>query len=335
LLRESLDQALALNLPFDVARAYFNLADQLLGLGRLADALDTLEAYRAYGIRVQSLVTINYAIIFLALVEWLSGQWARALTRRPQIIEWIEGAQSTGYHQIFGRTLLGLMDNDMGQVNKAGQTLESSLSLARSSGVLSRTVPYLGQLARVYSALGLEKETVKCVKEILGWFDRVSRVDHIAPASTIYLLFSCQWLAACESPDGLDEARACLQLLELPAEQTINPVKVAILSEGQGRLALAEGNHHQAIKGLRRASDGWKRVGRPLDQVRALNGLGQALAQAGDAGGSRTAFDQALGLVGMLATELEDPSLKASFFSSPLVQALRDARATLNAFPMK
>jgi DNA-binding SARP family transcriptional activator/tetratricopeptide (TPR) repeat protein len=329
MLRDSLDQALALNLPFDVARAYFNLADQQHGLGRLTDALDTLEAYRAYGVRVQSVVTINYAIIFLALVEWLSGQWANALARRPQIVEWIDGTQSTGYHQIFGRTVLGLMDNDLGQVEAAGKTLESNLSLARNSGVLRRAVPYLGQLARVHAALGLEAETVECVKEILGWFDRTPRVDHIAPAGTIYLLFSCQWLAACASPEALDDARDCLRLLGLPAEQMNNPVKVTILSEGQGSLALAEGNHRRAVEGFRKAANGWKRVGRPFDQVRALNGLGRALVQAGDAGGSRTSYDQALGLVGMLATQLENPGLKASFLSSPLVQEVRDARARL------
>jgi tetratricopeptide (TPR) repeat protein len=291
--------------------------------------LDTLEAYRAYGVRVQSQVTVNYAVIFLALVEWLSGQWARALARRSQILEWIDGAQPTGYHQIFGRTVLGLMDNDLGQVEAAGEALERELSLARKSGVLRRAVPYLGQLSRAYAAMGMEEETMDCVQEILGWFDCTPRTGYVAPAGTIYVLFSCQWLAACASSEALDDARACLQLLELPDKQMNNPLKVAILSEGQGSLALAEGNCRQAIEGFRKAANGWKRVGRPFDQVRALNGLGRALARAGDTGGSRTALDQALGLVGMLAAQLEDPSLKASFLSSPLVRAVRDARTGL------
>jgi tetratricopeptide (TPR) repeat protein/DNA-binding SARP family transcriptional activator len=332
LLRDSLRRAQALNLPFDVARAYFNLADQLHRLGRYADSLDTLEAYRAYGVRVHSLVTINYAIIFLALVEWLSGQWASALDRRPQIIEWIDGSQSTGYHQIFGRTLLGLMDNDLGQVEAAGQTLESNLSLARNSGMLQRAVPYMGQLARAYAALGLETKTMKCVQEILGWFDRTPHVEHIEPPGTIYLLFSCQWLAARASPEGLDAARACLRLLELSDGQRNNPVKVAILSEGRGSVALAEGNNLHAVEGFQQAVAGWKAVGRTYDQARALKGLGQALAQTDAIGDARTAFDQALAIVETLAAQLEDPRLRASFLDSPLVREVRDARAASRGF---
>ncbi len=330
LLRDSLDQALALNLPFDVARAYYNLADELHGLGRLADALDTLESYRAYGVRVQSMVTVNYAVIFLALVEWLSGQWASALARRPQITEWIDGTQSTGYHKILGRTTLGLMDNDLGQVDAAGQTLACNLSLARESGMLQRAVPYLGQLARAYSALGMEKEALNCVQEILGWFHRTPHIRHLSPSATICLLLSCQWLAARASPERLDAARACLRFLRPPDEQAKNPVKAAIFNEAQGSLALAEGRNDQAIEGFRLAVDGWQTVGRPYDQLRALKGLGLAWVENGEGECAQATFDQALGIVTTLADELQGPGLQTTFMSSPLVQGVRKARATLS-----
>jgi DNA-binding SARP family transcriptional activator/tetratricopeptide (TPR) repeat protein len=329
LLRDSLRRALALNLPFDVARAYFNLVDQLQGLGRYAESRATLEAYRAYGLRVQSLVTINYALIFLGLVEWLCGHWAAALALRPMIVEWIDSTQSTGYHQIFGRTVLGLMDNDLGRPETARRTLESSSSLARDSGALQRAVPYLGELARAYASLGLDAETMECVQEILGWFDRTPHVEHIEPMCTIYLLFACQWLAAHSPSEGLDDAHVCVRQLALSDAQMNNPVKVAILREGQGSLALAKGNFQQAVEGFRQAVTGWTAVGRTYDQLRALKGLGQALVQRGDSSGARTAFDQALGIVATLAMQLEGTDLRTSFLNSALVQGVRDARAAL------
>ncbi len=328
-LRDSLRQALELNLPFDAARAYFNLADKLQGLGRYDESRATLEAYRAYGQRIHSLVTVNYALIFLALVEWLCGQWATALARRPQIIDWIDSSQSTGYHQIFGRTVLGLMDNDLGRAEKARQILGNSLSLARNSGVLRRAVPYLGESARAYDALGLRTDTADCLQEILGWFARTSHVEHLEPMCTVYLLFACRWLAGAEAAEGLDNARVCLRLTALSDVQMNNPVKAAILNEGRASLALAEGSAQQAIEGFRQAVTGWQTVGRPYDQLRALKGLGQALAQRNDSDGTRAALDQALGITETLSAQLEEPDLRTSFLNSTLVREVRDAHASL------
>ncbi len=170
------------------------------------------------------------------------------------------------------------------------------------------------------------------MQEILDWFDRTSHVEHIEPLSTIFLLFACQWLAACASPEGLDGAHACLRRLELSDAQLNNPVKVAILSEGRGSLALAEGDYDQAVEGFRQAVTGWEAMGRPYDQARALRGLAQALAQTGDVDGARAAFDQALGIIETLAAQLEDADLKTSFLNSPLVQQVREARVALQGF---
>jgi tetratricopeptide (TPR) repeat protein len=167
------------------------------------------------------------------------------------------------------------------------------------------------------------------VHEILGWFDRTPHVEHIEPMCTIYLLFACQWLAAHSPSEGLDDAHVCVRQLALSDAQMNNPVKVAILREGQGSLALAKGNFQQAVEGFRQAVTGWTAVGRTYDQLRALKGLGQALVQRGDSSGARTAFDQALGIVATLAMQLEGTDLRTSFLNSALVQGVRDARAAL------
>jgi hypothetical protein len=64
-------------------------------------------------------------------------------------------------------------------------------------------------------------------------------------------------------------------------------------------------------------------LGHPYDQARALSGLGQALAQAGDRDGAQLASAQAEELINVLAAQLEDPALKSSFLNSPLVRKIR------------
>src|SRR4029434_2286535 len=102
-----------------------------------------------------------------------------------------------------------------------------------------------------------------------------------------------------------------------------SPETVAALSEARGALALSEAAPERAVDTLRRAVDCWQAMGRPYDQARALNDLGRALALSGDADAARAAFDQALSLIEILATQLENAEVKAAFLDSPLVQELR------------
>jgi hypothetical protein len=97
----------------------------------------------------------------------------------------------------------------------------------------------------------------------------------------------------------------------------------AAYHEGQGIIALAEDNPIQAVEPFRSAVAGWQALSRPYDQLRALHGLSYALGQSDDLQQAWIARDQALHLVEMLATQLNDPTLKASFLNSLLVQEIR------------
>jgi DNA-binding SARP family transcriptional activator/tetratricopeptide (TPR) repeat protein len=318
LLKQSLNQALALNLPFDAARAYFNLADQLQAWGRYSESRAVLVNYRDYGQRIHSLVTVNYALIFLSLVDWLCGQWAAAFARRPQIRRWLASPQATGYHKLFGATVLALMDNDLGRHAVARQALVGEVSVALESGVLQRGVPYLGELARANKALGLAGEASECQQKIVEWFMTVPQASQLGPLCTTYLIAGCSSEARSDS---------CLRLLVTSSGRMRNPVKAAILIEGQASHALARMDAGRAANGFDRAAAGWRAVGRPYDQLRALGGLVKAQAHAGKQAAALDACLQAASIVEQLASQLERADLRDLFLSSPAVQAVAPARA--------
>jgi Flp pilus assembly protein TadD len=108
--------------------------------------------------------------------------------------------------------------------------------------------------------------------------------------------------------------------------QISNPETEAAFHEGRGIIALAEDKPTQAVEPFRAAVAGWQALSRPYDQLRALHGLSSALEQLDDLQQARIARDQALQLVEMLATQLDDPTLKASFLNSPLVQEIQNQR---------
>jgi tetratricopeptide (TPR) repeat protein len=156
---------------------------------------------------------------------------------------------------------------------------------------------------------------------MFGWIDRVS---YTHPYNTIQLLFACQWLAEQGAPRAIEAARACLRRLERANELIASPETDAALSEGRGSMALAEGDHAQAVDYFQHALTRWQELDRPYDHIRALSSLGQALMRSGETQEAHAVFDQALDIVEILATELEDAELQSSFFDSQLVQEIRE-----------
>jgi DNA-binding SARP family transcriptional activator/predicted ATPase len=320
LLQDSVRRALALGLPYDACRAYLNQADCLAGLDRYAEAQATLEELQICATRIHAAPFAGIALTERTRQDWLSGAWAMALARHPQILEWIGQSQSSGYLEVLSSTVFGWMYNDLGQSQAALQVLASALPTARSQAELQMTAPHLGQIARTYAALGMVSETAEVVRELLALIDRNA---YAHPDSTLSLLYACRWLASGQTPGGLDQARACVLRLERADAQLGSPRTAAVLSEGRGIVALAEGDPHQAAGHFRQAATRWQVLGWPYDQARALSGLGRSLVQLGDGDRAKLAFDQALELIESLATQLKAPDLKGSFLGSPLVQKIR------------
>jgi predicted ATPase len=326
MLEDSLCRALTLGLTYEACRAYNNLGESLLWIDRYDEARAMLEELETYALRVHALIFVGSVSVYLAELDWLTGDWASALVRRQQVLDWVAESPVTAIPGIWASTWLGWLHNDLGQVEAAREELESVLSRARSAAELQTTVPHLGQLARAYAILGLGSETAKLVQEILDWIDGSASAE---PFSTVHLLFACQWLAGRREEGALDEARVFLRRLERADEQLSLPATAACLSEAQGSVALAEGDHERAVQQFRSAVAGWEEMGRPYDQARALGGLGRALARIDHPTAARSAFDQALEICNSLAAQLGDAELKRTFLNSGPVREVRDARVAL------
>lgn len=324
MLQDSLRRALTKELPHDVCRAYINIGDGLIWMCRYAEARTTLEEGLTYATRVHASVNVGFALVRLVELDWLGGQWAAAFARRQRLWEWMESLPTLTVPRVWASALLGWMHNDLGQPQAARQALEDELPGARGLAEVQATVPHLGQLARALAGLGREVETAALMQEFLEVIDRTP--DAHPAVSTLPLLFACRWLASQPGAGGLPVARACLRRLERAYGQISNPETEAAYHEGQGIIALAEDKPTQAVQPFRAAVAGWQALSRPYDQLRALHGLSSALEQLDDLQQARIARDQALHLVEMLATQLDDPTLKTSFLNSPLVQEIQTQR---------
>ena len=327
MLRDSLNRALSLNLPHDVCRAYYNLGDVLQGMGNHAEARIITEELLAYANQMHVSHHLSSGLVRLAELDWLSGQWAAALERRLEIMDWLVSHQSLGHLKLATIILFSQMYNDLGLSQAARQEVEDKLAIARSASALQAIIPCLGELLRAYNALGMEAEATAMVTEINHWLDGA---DYLNLTSPNQLLLACQWLAQAK-PANPKEVRTSLQRLERADHQIRSPISATCLSEGQGYVALVEFDPYRAAEAFRQAVAGWETLGRPYDQARALNGLGQALAQAGEMTEAKPAFDRAMGLIDSLAAQLDDPELKASFLNSTLVRAIREGLKALNS----
>ena len=327
MLQDSLRRAQALGLPYDACRAHFNLGTSFEKRCRFAEARTAYAGLQACAERIGDTLHILSATVSLTRVDWYSGQWAAVPERRRQIRECITSCPDPGFDGIWARMLFGEMFIDLGQADAARVELESGLSEARGAAQLHTTVPYLGQLARAYAALGMESAAASIVQEIAGW---VGTSSYAHTKEAIPLLCVCQ-LSIARSDEDYGDPFAFLRRLERVHELSNTPETDACLSEGRGSLALAKGHHQEAVECFRNAVARWADIGRPYDHARALSGLGRALLGIDDPTAADAAFVQALDLYDALAVQLEDVELKQSFLNSQPVREAREARVALQS----
>ncbi len=321
-LQESLRLSLAFDHKFAADRAYFNLGEALMALGRHAEARATFEAYHEHSLRTGGRTAEASALIRLSFLDWQCGSWASSLDRIPKIKETVVGIFNVWAHHLFG-----WMDNDLGRTEKACQELESLLSSALRTGEIQTAVPYLGQLARAYAVMGKEPETTRIIRQYIDLIDGNLYFD---TTSLIPLLFACQWFASESDTESLEACRASVDRLERAYEQFHFPESEAALAEGRGYLGLAEGNASLSVEHFQKAVGVWEAQERPYDQARALGGLGRAQAMADNPQAAELAFDLAMQQFQTLADQLENAELRTSFLSSELVDAVRKARAAID-----
>jgi DNA-binding SARP family transcriptional activator/tRNA A-37 threonylcarbamoyl transferase component Bud32 len=326
MLQDSLRRALALGLPYDTCRAYYNLGSGFEKRGRYSEARATYVDLAAYAERVGAALFVVAALVELNRVDWISGQWVAALARREQILELLAELPAPGRPGALASTVFGKMHTDLGQAEAARAELESGLASWRSAPELRGILCHTGLLVPVYAALGMDSEAAALAREMVSCADTLSYLpqDTLTP-----LLCVCQWSAGHGDDDAFDIACVLLGHLERAHEQGNSPVTDACLREGRGSVALAEGDHQEAVECFRNSVARWEEMGRPYDQARALSGLGRAQLGIDDAEAAAAAFDQALDIYDALASQLEDVDLKRSFMNSRVVRKAREARAAL------
>ncbi len=312
MLQTSLRRSLTLGMAHDACRAYFDIGEDLAGLGRYKEAYAVYEELYVYARRVQALSFPGGAFRRLASLDWLCGRWAQVLDRWQELLKWALDGWG-----LWNARLIGRIYNDLGRAEIARLELERALPKVLKWGEIQITVPHLEQLARAYAALGLEMETRETIQQFLGLMDDNPYLDW---GCTTPLLFACSWYAS--QPGMLAAAQACSTRLERANQQFHTPESRVALAEGQGILALAEGLPVAAIERLRQAAAGWEGIGRIYDQARALKSLGQALAVSGEAGASRLVCEQAGAILTGLAAQVEDPVLKQPFLHSQLFEEI-------------
>lgn len=327
MLEKSAQQALDLGLPHDACRAYLNLGEGLIKLDRYPEAVAVLEKLLVYAERVQVPLYAGSAVIELAQLEWLLGNWRAALNRRQQISEWIERGQAMTYVVVWAHNLFSQMYNDVGQPEAARQSLASISELVASRDELQSTGPHLAQVMRAQALLGLKDEANDVLQTFL---DGLNRAPYIQPAvGASVLLPPIWWSGRHATPEAIDIARTFLGHLERTREQTGSPQFEAGNSEGKGAIFLYEGQYPEAVEHLQKAVDSWQTLGRPYDQLRALNGLAQALMYINDTTQAQAAVDKGLDIIQTLADELDEADIKATFLNSRLVQEIHNLCSAL------
>ena len=312
MVRESLQRALDLGLPHDACRAYLNLGE--VPAGDYEERRAVLEELAVYATEVHAPLYAGSARIELADIEWELGKWREAQARWPEIRLWMERAPSIGYLRGIRSALLGRVYNDLGQYERALETLERESALVRSQNEVQIIGPHLGQMVRALAELGREQDALAVLHELLAAVEAQPYVhrDSVAP-----LLFAVCWLAERQPvPTALDTAQRCRDLLVKADAFATKPDVAASLHEAGAALWLARGEDREAASALREAASRWRDLGLPYDEARALTRLGQTLQKMNATQEAGDAYRRAAELLQSLLAQLDDESERNSFRNS-------------------
>jgi hypothetical protein len=325
MLRRSWQLAVELNLPNDACRAANNLGVSLVYYGMPAEARVVFEDLRTYAARKQIHLNAGLALVSLAKLDWLTGRWQSALTRRDELVAWIGQGQSNGYLKVLADTMFAWMHNDLGQAAGARQMLEQAQPLVAGRAEIHTTGPQLGQQVRALGLLGYEDQATAAARQFLELSEQQIYWDPYMSHLVV-----CRWFAD-HALEMRAEMRASLAQIERANAHFGSPATAAALSEARGRVALSEGDALRAVDYMRHAAAQWQELGYPYHQACMLADLGSALAHGGATEEAGVAFDRALDLLEPLAAQLEDAQLQAAFLDSPLMKALLNTRSAIMA----
>ncbi|MFV9675764.1 MAG: ATP-binding protein, partial [Anaerolineales bacterium] len=318
---KSLQLSLELNDPRLINRAYFNLVEGLMDHSRNQEARELAQDYIQFAYKLGNRFVKSQSFLKLLPIDWLGGHWKTALDYLPEIEKLV-----FGIWQIWANHALVVIDNDLGCNDEARDRLERMLDGALKTGEIQTVAPYLGELIRSFSALGLESKTDDYVEMLIHHVGSTPfyNIDSVMP-----LLHACYWTLMHRKRVALKNGEVCVSRINKAYQQQDVPMIKAALAEAQGCLALAKDLPDQASAHFREAVEIWEEIERPYDQLRAFAGLGKALMRINEKERAAQVLDQAMGIVTMLADQLEDEELKESFLSSQLVRQIKASQTQL------
>jgi predicted ATPase/class 3 adenylate cyclase len=320
-LTESLHIALELDMKAPVTRAYHNRSEQLFAIGRYEEAIADYHAYYKYGLRKNDEFNQAWALLQIAAIDWILGRWGNAIGPILKIKD-----EMVGIWKVWAYSQVGRMYNDLGLSEVALVELESLLAVAIRAEEIQTSVPYMGEVARAYAAVGRDTEATRVIDQYIALIDDISFFDD---ASISPLLFSCRWFATQEKIASLEKCEASVERLERLHAQLPFPEALASLEEGKGTLSMATGNHSDAVMHFRNAMEIWNSLGRLYDQARALREHGRASVAVDDTLLPKVSYEKAVEIIDSLASQLAEDEIRQAFLASDLAQNIHREIAAL------
>jgi len=277
----------------------------------------------------------------LAWVHYRVGFIAEAAKEYSQLLPLIErDRQPLLYAAIlnnYGFCLVALGDfdralelhtNALQMYREQGQQLEQSRQLLALGGLYFRT----GDLQRSLETLRAAIEVQERISDTIGRASALRIAGNAAAVSgqhdlaLEYLRGSAQIDA---SPHSVSRTRVLIaselrvlgNLRGAEAElakalESYNPLAHAEALEERGRLRFVQKDFVAAIADLRKADAEYSTLGLEFNRIDTNSTLSQSLLASGDAGGARSAANEAVSIVGRIRVKSANPEWRARFVSS-------------------
>src|SRR6266508_3282170 len=259
---------------------------------------DDLERARAILERKEAELTSDWirssVLLDLALLEWLSGRWHRALEHGTEALELAE--QVHGLGRVRALQEVALVEAHLGRVDNAQAQAAEALEEARAASDEITAIETLGVVGHLELALGNVEAAAGYLRELperlvtLGWND---------PSSPL-------WPDAIETLIRYGELAGAQTYVEQYEEraQRASRRSLACAARCRGLLAAAEGDLPAAFEAFDRALGELAALPYRFERDHTLLALGQVLRQARRRRAGREALEQSLAIFEELEARL-------------------------------
>ena len=229
----------------------------------------------------------------LGMLEWLAGDWPRALAYANAAHELTNLTQSQHGRAWVGR-VKGLVEADLGLVDQARASAEETIAASRLPFYV---ISSLGVLGRVEFVLGNFEAAGAYLRELPARLLDSGTFHPTAPLwpDTIETLITL---------GELDRANAYLVTYEAHAERLQSRWAVAAGARCRGLFAAAHHDYALGVRACERAVAELEAAEYPLELARALLTLGTVRRQAMQRSSARTALERALTIFDELGAPL-------------------------------